>query len=48
MERRGVGRTPGFTEVELDDEDTALPGEILRARTIGYNDRRLLGERVTS
>jgi threonylcarbamoyladenosine tRNA methylthiotransferase MtaB len=48
MERRGVGRTPGFTEVELDDEDAALPGEILRARTIGHNDRRLLGERVTS
>jgi threonylcarbamoyladenosine tRNA methylthiotransferase MtaB len=48
MERRGVGRTPGFTEVELNDEDGALPGEILRARTIGHNDRRLLGERVRS
>lgn len=48
MERRGVGRTPGFTEIELASEEAAMPGDIIRARTIGQNDRRLLGERVTS
>ncbi len=48
MERRGVGRTPGFTEIELAGEEAAMPGDIIRARTIGQNDRRLLGERVRS
>jgi threonylcarbamoyladenosine tRNA methylthiotransferase MtaB len=45
MERRGLGRTPGFAEVETS-ADTAVPGEFVRVRVTGSDGSRLRGERI--
>jgi threonylcarbamoyladenosine tRNA methylthiotransferase MtaB len=45
MERRGLGRTPGFAEVETG-ADTAVPGEFVRVRVTGSDGSRLRGERI--
>jgi threonylcarbamoyladenosine tRNA methylthiotransferase MtaB len=45
MERRGLGRTPGFAEVEAS-ADTAVPGELVRVRVTGSDGSRLRGERI--
>jgi threonylcarbamoyladenosine tRNA methylthiotransferase MtaB len=45
MERRGLGRTPGFAEVETS-ADTAVPGELVRVRVTGSDGSRLRGERI--
>jgi threonylcarbamoyladenosine tRNA methylthiotransferase MtaB len=44
MERHGVGRTPGFTEMALSTE--AAPGETVRALVKGHDRKRLLGEAI--
>ncbi len=44
MERAGLGRTPGFTEIEIGD-DIAGPGAIVQARVTGFVEKRLKGER---
>lgn len=46
VERAGLGRTPGFTEIELPNEKSAAPGQIIRAQVTGQSDRRLQGVRV--
>jgi threonylcarbamoyladenosine tRNA methylthiotransferase MtaB len=43
MERRGLGRTPGFAEMETD-ADIAGPGELVHARVTGSDGSRLRGE----
>jgi threonylcarbamoyladenosine tRNA methylthiotransferase MtaB len=45
MERRGLGRTGGFAEVEIA-ADAAAPGEIVHVRVTGSDGSRLRGERV--
>ncbi len=45
MERDGLGRTPGFAEIELDVD--ADPGEVLMARVTRSDGARLRGECVT-
>ncbi len=45
MERAGLGRTPGFTEIAIPDEKTAQ-GAILRARATGSTKTHLIGERL--
>ncbi len=35
MEREGMGRTPGFTEIEINGEGSGLRGAILKARATG-------------
>ena len=45
MERRDLGRTPGFAEVETN-AGTAEPGEFVRVRVTGSNGSRLRGEPV--
>jgi threonylcarbamoyladenosine tRNA methylthiotransferase MtaB len=42
LERRGMGRTPGFAEIEVE-ATTAGPGEIVRARVTRSDGRRLQG-----
>jgi threonylcarbamoyladenosine tRNA methylthiotransferase MtaB len=44
MEREGIGRTPGFAEVEL--AASQVLGRLVRARVIGSDGRRLQGERL--
>jgi threonylcarbamoyladenosine tRNA methylthiotransferase MtaB len=48
MEREGLGRTPGFTEIELAEETALSHGALIRARATGRGKRRLIGERVAS
>ncbi len=45
MERAGLGRTPGFTEIAIPDEKTGQ-GAILRARATGSAKTHLIGERL--
>ncbi len=47
MERAGLGRTPGFTEIEIGD-DLADQGAIVQARVTGFVEKRLKGERLHS
>ncbi len=44
MERRGVGRTPAFAEVQIDPA-AAAPGELVHIRVTGSDGSRLRGER---
>lgn len=44
MERAGVGRTPGFTEIALAED--AEVGAIVRAQVTGYSGQRLIGQAV--
>jgi threonylcarbamoyladenosine tRNA methylthiotransferase MtaB len=44
MERRGVGRTPAFAEVQIDPA-AAVPGEFVHIRVTGSDGSRLRGER---
>ena len=46
MESKGMGRTPGFTEIEIDGEGREMSGAILKARAIGSGTRHLIGERL--
>jgi len=46
MESKGMGRTPGFTEIEIDGEGGEMSGAILKARAIGSGTRHLIGERL--
>ncbi len=46
IERSGLGRTPGFTEIEIPDE-RASQGAIVRARATGLANSRLIGERLS-
>jgi len=48
MERNGLGRTPGFTEIEVTGESAQLRGSILRARATSRGKRHLIGERLPS
>ena len=48
MERNGLGRTPGFTEIEVTGESAQLQGSILRARATSRGKRHLIGERLPS
>jgi threonylcarbamoyladenosine tRNA methylthiotransferase MtaB len=45
LERAGLGRTPGFTEIAIPE---AVPGSIVRARATGSADNHLIGERLPS
>ena len=45
MERAGLGRTPGFTEIAIPD-GSAGPGAIVRARATGVAATHLTGERL--
>jgi len=47
MERAGLGRTPGFTEIAIPDE-SARQGAILRARATGSAKTYLIGERLSA
>jgi threonylcarbamoyladenosine tRNA methylthiotransferase MtaB len=47
MEHNGMGRTPGFTEIEISGEGMELGGRILKARAISRGERRLIGERLS-
>ncbi|HXW21402.1 MAG TPA: tRNA (N(6)-L-threonylcarbamoyladenosine(37)-C(2))-methylthiotransferase MtaB [Rhodomicrobium sp.] len=47
MERGGLGRTPGFTEIEIKGEGRELGGAILKARATGCGERHLIGERLS-
>jgi threonylcarbamoyladenosine tRNA methylthiotransferase MtaB len=42
IERRGLGRTPGFAEVETDP-DIGEPGDVVNVRVTGSNGSRLRG-----
>jgi threonylcarbamoyladenosine tRNA methylthiotransferase MtaB len=46
MERDRLGRTPGFTEMEIAGE-RANQGAIVRARATGLANSRLIGERLS-
>jgi threonylcarbamoyladenosine tRNA methylthiotransferase MtaB len=46
MERGRLGRTPGFTEMEIAGE-RANQGAIVRARATGLANSRLIGERLS-
>lgn len=48
MEGDGLGRTPGFTEIEVAGEGGELRGAIVKARATGRNERHLIGERLSS
>ena len=47
MERKGMGRTPGFTEIEISGEGRELGGAMLKARATGCGKRHLIGERLS-
>jgi threonylcarbamoyladenosine tRNA methylthiotransferase MtaB len=47
MEREGLGRTPGFTEIEIPD-CSLVQGAIVRARVTGLTNNHLTGECVAS
>ena len=44
MERAGVGRTPGFTEVEIEAD--AAPATLVNVRVTGSDGSRLRGEPI--
>lgn len=46
MERDGVGRTPHFAEVDVSGRGDFLAGEIVKARIIGRNGDKLMGEAI--
>ena len=46
MESKGMGRTPGFTEIEINGEGREMSGAILKARATGCGTRHLFGERL--
>jgi threonylcarbamoyladenosine tRNA methylthiotransferase MtaB len=46
VERAGIGRTPGFAEVELASSG-ARPGSLLRARVTRSDARRLQADPLT-
>lgn len=46
MERAGLGRTPGFTEMEIP-ADGEGQGGIVRARAVGLANTHLIGERLS-
>jgi threonylcarbamoyladenosine tRNA methylthiotransferase MtaB len=48
MERDGLGRTPGFTEIEISGKAGATRGAIVKARAAGRSRRRLIGEFLPS
>ncbi len=48
MEGDGLGRTPGFTEIEVAGEGGELRGAIVKVRSTGRNERHLIGERLSS
>ena len=45
VERPGLGRTPGFAEVEVAP-DASEPGELVHIRVTGSDGSRLRGERL--
>jgi threonylcarbamoyladenosine tRNA methylthiotransferase MtaB len=45
MERAGLGRTPGFTEIAISDASPAQ-GTIVRVRAMGVTENHLIGERL--
>jgi len=47
MEREGMGRTPGFTEIEISGEGAVIGGVMLKARATGCGKRHLIGERLS-
>ena len=47
MEHNGMGRTPGFTEIEISGEGMGSGGRIVKARTTSYGERHLIGERLS-
>ena len=47
MESRGMGRTPGFTEIEIGGDGKELGGAILTARATGCGKSHLIGERLS-
>jgi threonylcarbamoyladenosine tRNA methylthiotransferase MtaB len=47
MEHDGMGRTPGFTEIEISVEGMGLGGRIVKARVTGCGERHLIGERLS-
>lgn len=47
MERRGLGRTPGFTEIEIIGDTPEESGAIFKARATGLGERHLIGERLS-
>ena len=47
MEHDGMGRTPGFTEIEISAEGMGLGGRIVKARVTGCGGRHLIGERLS-
>ena len=47
MEHNGMGRTPGFTEIEISGEGTGSGGRIVKARATNYGERHLIGERLS-
>jgi threonylcarbamoyladenosine tRNA methylthiotransferase MtaB len=47
VERAGLGRTPGFTEIALPEGGPG-PGAIVRARVMGAAENYLIGERLPS
>jgi threonylcarbamoyladenosine tRNA methylthiotransferase MtaB len=46
MERDGLGRTPGFTEIDLPNESGIPHGTIVKALATGHGERRLTGEHL--
>ena len=47
MEHNGMGRTPGFTEIEISGEGMRSGGRIVKARATSYGERHLIGERLS-
>ena len=47
MEHNGMGRTPGFTEIEIRGEGMGSGGRIVKARATSYGERHLIGERLS-
>jgi threonylcarbamoyladenosine tRNA methylthiotransferase MtaB len=47
MEHNGMGRTPGFTEIEISGEGMGSGGRIVKARATSYGERHLIGERLS-
>ena len=47
MEHNGMGRTPGFTEIEISGEGMGSGGRIVKARATDYGERHLIGERLS-
>lgn len=48
METAGLGRTPGFTEIEIAGGRSLEQGVIVKARATGLAERRLTGELLPS